>query len=119
MLCPSEHVCYCDGFGVCFGGEEEYAAYWKRNTERVALEEELNSWKKNTEQIEQLRREGKNDEAALIEEPKFGRDVELEGRIARVLAWCKKRRQKAKAHGDLAMNRALEAGREWRDGDGF
>ena len=25
--CPSQSVCYCDGYGVCFGGEEQYATY--------------------------------------------------------------------------------------------
>ena len=27
VVCPKEHVCYCDGFGVCFGGKEVYDAY--------------------------------------------------------------------------------------------
>lgn len=35
VVCPKEHVCYCDGFGVCFGGEEEYEAYWVKNRERL------------------------------------------------------------------------------------
>jgi hypothetical protein len=25
--CPSQSVCYCDGYGICFGGEEHYTAY--------------------------------------------------------------------------------------------
>ena len=28
VLCLPEHVCYCDGYGICFGGELEYADYW-------------------------------------------------------------------------------------------
>lgn len=119
MVCPKEHLCYCDGFGVCFGSEEEYDAFYKRNRERVRLEEELKKWREDSEKIRQLREEGKSDEIRAIEEPEIGRDLELEGRIKGLQAWCDKRRQLAKEHGDVAMNRANEAGREWRDGDGF
>jgi hypothetical protein len=119
VVCPKEHLCYCDGFGVCFGSEEEYDAFYKRNRERVRLEEELKKWREDSEKIRQLREEGKSDEIRAIEEPEMGRDLELEGRIKGLQAWCDKRRQLAKEHGDVAMNRANEAGREWRDGDGF
>jgi hypothetical protein len=119
VVCPKEHLCYCDGFGVCFGSEEEYDAFYKRNRERVRLEEEWKKWREDSEKIRQLREEGKSDEIRAIEEPEMGRDLELEGRIKGLQAWCDKRRQLAKEHGDVAMNRANEAGREWRDGDGF
>jgi hypothetical protein len=26
-FCPEEHVCYCDGYGVCFGGKADFE-YW-------------------------------------------------------------------------------------------
>jgi hypothetical protein len=119
VVCPKEHVCYCDGFGVCFGGEEEYDAYYRKNEERVGLEKELNKWREDGERIRQLQEEGKIDEAREIEEPEVGRDLELEGRIKGLQAWCDERTQRAKEHGDVAMHRAAEAGREWRDGDGF
>lgn len=48
-----------------------------------------------------------------------GRDMELEGRIRSLLAWAEKRRSLSKERGDVARNRALEAGRTWRGGDGF
>jgi hypothetical protein len=116
VLCVKEHVCYCDGFGVCFGGEEEYAAYWRKNDERIRAEDELKRWREDWEKAQKLREEGRSDE---IDGPEVGRDLELEGRISGVEAWCEKRRQLAKEHGDVAMNRAVEAGREWKDGDGF
>jgi hypothetical protein len=119
VLCPREHICYCDGFGICFGGEEEYAAYWRMNGQKVTLEEELSNWRKDSERIQSLGEEGKSDEAGEIKEPEIGRDLELETRIKRLQAWCDKEKQRAKEHGDVAMNRAVEAGREWRDGDGF
>jgi hypothetical protein len=27
QYCPSQHLCYCDGYGICFGGEEQYSSY--------------------------------------------------------------------------------------------
>lgn len=118
-MCPEEHICYCDGFGVCFGSEKEYDAYYKRDRERVRLEEELRKWREDGKRIERLRAEGKSEEAGEIEEPEVGRDLELEGRIKGLQVWCERRRLLAKEHGDVAINRASEAGREWRDGDGF
>ena len=43
IVCPAEHVCYCDGFGVCFGGDTEYKDFerlrqTKEGYERVLLE---------------------------------------------------------------------------------
>lgn len=119
VVCPKEHVCYCDGFGVCFGGEEEYVAYYKKNDERVRLEEELKKWREDSDRMQQLRGEERSDEAWEIEEPEVGRDLELEGRIKGLQAWCDRMRQLAKENGDVAMNRAVEAGRAWQDGDGF
>jgi hypothetical protein len=45
--------------------------------------------------------------------------MELQGRIEGIGAWGEERKKQAKEHGDVAMNRALEAGRVWKDSDGF
>lgn len=120
VVCPKEHVCYCDGFGVCFGGEEEYDAYCAKNSERVRLEEELQKWRETDDIMRLLREEGRQDEAAaMMEKLEVGKNLELDGRIQGLKAWCEQRREWAKQHGDVAMNRAIEAGRDWRDGDGF
>ena len=114
VLCVNEHACYCDGFGVCFGSDEEYAAYWSKNSERVRAEEELRKWEEDSARLQLLREEGTSDEVGEIDEPEVGRDLELEGRIKGIQAWCEQRREVAKKYG--AMNRAVE--REWRDGGG-
>ena len=36
--CPAESLCYCDGFGVCFGGVEEYNAYRGKKEEVKKLQ---------------------------------------------------------------------------------
>lgn len=32
--CPAEHVCTCDGFGVCFADAAEYERWWALRTDR-------------------------------------------------------------------------------------
>jgi hypothetical protein len=119
VICPKEHVCYCDGFGVCFGGEDEYDAFYKKKREKDALEDELRKWREEDERIRHLREEGMEEELKSTSVPEVGMNLELEGRIRGLQAWCDKRKQLAKEHGDVAMNRAKEAGRTWQDGDGF
>ncbi|TVY90394.1 hypothetical protein LAWI1_G004974 [Lachnellula willkommii] len=113
VACPKENVCYCDGFGVCFGGENEYANFFARRQERVALQEELESWRQRTEEYQN----GLG--GTELEEPEIGKDLELEGKINGMSAWETRKVQQAKERGNVAMNRAKEAGRDWKDGDGF
>ena len=43
--CPAEHVCYCDSFGVCFGGESQYQDFLELRLEKENLESELEGLK--------------------------------------------------------------------------
>jgi hypothetical protein len=117
VVCPKEHICYCDGFGVCFGGEEQYTKYYERHDKRARLEDELKVW---NEQHSKWISTPENEQDKLeFQEPEIGKNIELQGRISALTAWCDQKRQQAKEHGDVAMNRAKEAGRPWADGDGF
>jgi hypothetical protein len=118
-VCPKEHVCYCDGFGVCFGGEEQYKEYDKKINEVRNLGDELNAWRKTREERLRLLEEGKIEEVEQLPPAEEGIDVELETRIDELRSWCDARIQEAKEHGDVAMNRATEIGRPWKQGDGF
>lgn len=118
VVCPKEHICYCDGFGVCFGGEEQYKKYYERHDERVRLEDELRIWnEQNSKWLSTP--ENERDLLDNPEPPEVGKNIELQGRISALTAWCDNKRQAAKEHGDVAMHRAKEAGRVWVDGDGF
>lgn len=119
VVCPREHICYCDGFGVCFGGEEQYEEYWVKQRERAKLEKELEEWKKENERLSKLGKDEKSEEQEMTLAKEAGRDLELDGRIKGLSAWSEQRRQLAKERGDIAKNRGVEAGREWNEGDGF
>ncbi|PVH85051.1 hypothetical protein DL98DRAFT_452486 [Cadophora sp. DSE1049] len=111
VVCPKEHVCYCDGFGICFGGEKEYDAYQKQVMERKRMEEELIIWN-------DLNSKWKPGDRAA-EQPEPGKDTDLSEKIDANLAWCDLKKKEAKERGDVAKYRAQEVGREWNDGDGF
>jgi hypothetical protein len=114
-MCPAEHVCYCDGYGVCFGGEKEYRAFYHRYRQREQLEDELRVWNEMQESFAAATEEERRE----LRKPETGLNLELEGKIRGLRAWCDDRKQQAKDRGDMAVNRAIEAGRDWKQGDGF
>lgn len=119
VVCPKEHVCYCDGFGVCFGGENEYNHFFNRQHEKEHLEGRLKKWREDDGKIKKMKEDGHVDEASTLQVPKFGEDRELDTKIKELEDWIQKTRQEAMERGDVAKNRAIEVGREWKDGDGF
>ncbi|KAI9055287.1 hypothetical protein LZ554_000249 [Drepanopeziza brunnea f. sp. 'monogermtubi'] len=108
VVCPKEHVCYCDGFGICFGGEEEYDVYNEKLKERTHMEEEL-------QELKVLRNNGQQD----FELPEGRKYIELQENVEGLRAWCEREKDNARARGDVAEYRAREVGRSWKDGDGF
>lgn len=101
-FCPSQHRCYCDGYGVCFGGttDENLLAWLKLLRERELLDDELNELRK--------------DEALNKD-----RVVEAEAEKLRVNTRLEELKNEAYKRGEDPGERALECGREWRVGDGF
>ena len=49
--CPSMNTCYCDGYGVCFGGRAKFKEFMHTLDEKNKLNEELESLRKNTSQF--------------------------------------------------------------------
>lgn len=102
-FCPKENVCYCEGYGVCFGGEKQWAEY-STNHERSRDLEKL------TAKLKEDKRQGYNVDGALAETEQELKD----------LRWFKERaKADAIERGKDPKNRAEEAGRPWKEGDGF
>lgn len=99
QLCPKEHVCYCDLYGVCFGGETAYEDYYAKKAHVDVLQAMSGS------QIEA----GGNatwpvDYQTMLEQARQAVDDD---------------RRSAFLRGSDPYNRALEVGRLWQEGDGF
>lgn len=112
VICPKEHVCYCDGFGICFGGEKEYDFYLEKMKERTLMEQELRD-------LQDVRSKWDSGQRETDEQLDAGREVELQENIEANRAWCEQETEKARARGDVPSYRALEVRRSWKDGDGF
>lgn len=118
IVCPAEHVCYCDGFGVCFGGAGRYEEYQAMERERRQVEQEakdhgalIQKWEASPELLtEEEKTQGR---------PDAKKGIELEGKINELSDWLDKKLQDAKEQGDVAIYRAREAGRPWSQGEGF
>lgn len=117
--CPAEHICYCDGYGICFGDEDVYKAWWKVWEEKRIAVEELRVWRQQTAAIQHAMKESKLDEVSRLEIPEVGRDVHLEKEIQALGAELNERKKVAINRGLDPKNRAIESGRQWDDGDSF
>lgn len=119
VVCPKEHVCYCDAFGICFGGEEQYKAWWDKMYDKRHFQDKLNDWCSKADEIAKAEEDGKTDEAKKLSVPEAGLDEELEAKIMALDTFLSAEKMKAIQLGDDPKNRAKEAGREWKEGDGF
>ncbi|KAA8568387.1 hypothetical protein EYC84_007421 [Monilinia fructicola] len=118
-LCPKEHICYCDGYGICFGGEMEYQAYLDNQTEKDYLNIQIDEWNIRNEEMENLINDGKQEEVETLEKPDPAVKEKLEKEVDEIQQWLEIAKEEAMQRGDVASNRAKEVGREWKDGDGF
>lgn len=118
-VCPAENVCYCDGYGICFGGEEEYANYRNIGAQKGALEQELGKWQEDAQAIEVARINGPLTEELRLPIPEPGKDIQLQERIQDLEHQLSELKDNADQRGTDPRLRALEAGRAWKEGDGF
>lgn len=117
--CPSMHVCYCDGYGVCFEDEEAFSRWFEIRYNMREKEEELKQWQEKEKKIQEAREQGKLDELSQLEVPELGKDATLQQEIDTLKAELEKQKQEAYERGKDPAARAAAAGREWVFGDGF
>lgn len=120
--CPSMSACYCDGFGVCMGSPAAFDYFFELRYDFEALKQELRRWWEQADLIEEFRkhsRDGRQPEDAHLQIPEPGRDQLLSKAIAELWVELQGRRKAALELGRNPAQRAFEAGREWKEGDGF
>jgi hypothetical protein len=111
VYCPVEHICYCDGFGVCFGGKAEYEAWHAARRERDRLNHELMLWEKKLKKAQLAVEKGMQTEWVDVDFPIEGRVEGLRVEIEKLQLWMSDRVAKAIERGDDIKNRDEEAGR--------
>lgn len=118
-VCPKQNACYCDGYGICFGGEDQFEEWFEVRYRKQEREGWLGEWREKAKAIEDAKSEGRLDEAATLEVPEIDKDVQLEKEIDDLQSELDHRLKTAIERGVQPWNRALEAGREYREGNGY
>lgn len=101
-FCPPQHECYCDGFGICFGGTTDAKLqHWlDLQRKKELVDEKLTELRKDAESHRQEIVSADQEKSALIH------------RLDSLKAEAYRR-------GESPEERALECGRPWQPGDGF
>jgi hypothetical protein len=107
-FCPKEHTCYCDGYGICFGSEEQFTQFFdKRQTVRD-LQKEMEEILGVEDWVESTFDKDKDDKLRTIKKKIQEIEEEMDGL-----------KKEAIERGKDLKSRALESGREFKEGDGF
>ncbi|KAF2200824.1 hypothetical protein GQ43DRAFT_481228 [Delitschia confertaspora ATCC 74209] len=103
QYCPSMNTCYCDGYGICFGGRENYTSFFAQMDERNKLFGELDGYR-NQE------KEKKAAQGDAYETPKDTKENidELDGTVRLMDVELDTWRKKAFERGEDPANRELE-----------
>jgi len=117
--CPAMNVCYCDLYGVCFGDEEKFNKWFELRYHRREAEKELKKWKHMEATVLVAKEKGQLDESVELEVPELGKNLWLNDDIRKWNSEMDSMLEAAKKAGDNPANRAREAGRQWKEGDGF
>lgn len=103
VYCPAQNTCYCDGYGICFGGRQKYEEYEEKQKRRDTLFLELDTLVKKGEQA---RVEGKQDSILTDDETK---ELEtLTKMIPEIDLWLEAKRKEAFERGEDEANRKEE-----------
>ncbi|MCJ1251355.1 hypothetical protein MMC30_008587 [Trapelia coarctata] len=103
VVCPPEHACYCDGYGVCFGGEIEYKEFFELRQTKKDYSSELDRLLKE----QGLEVEGKDNATLRKVDP--GRVMFLKDRIGALDKELDERKSDALERGRDQQHRAKEA----------
>ncbi|KAL2357068.1 hypothetical protein BJ546DRAFT_427424 [Cryomyces antarcticus] len=112
VACPAQNACYCDGFGVCFGGEAEYATWFELRNTLDTHQHALREWHRKERDVERAKQDGRLDEAALLEIPELGMDDWLLQQIEALRRELQTRKAAAIERGKDPEARKLDLGGE-------
>ena len=118
VYCPAEHLCYCDAFGVCFGGAVEFSNYKDMQGNKLEYEAQINKMRQQTLllQADQNWKSTNASKIPPIETDKYSHLLRQVDALDKELA---SRRKKAIERGNDPRKRAEECGRQWTEGDGY
>ncbi|KAF2631787.1 hypothetical protein BU25DRAFT_437472 [Macroventuria anomochaeta] len=102
VYCPAMNTCYCDGYGICFGGRQKFDDYVKKQDDRNAKWTQLEEFNKRADKAKE---EGK--EPDFTDAEKLTMDT-LRNTIGDMDVELDKLREDARKRGDDPKLRAEE-----------
>ncbi|KAF2095613.1 hypothetical protein NA57DRAFT_79331 [Rhizodiscina lignyota] len=121
-VCPSQHVCYCDGYGVCFAGERAFQRWFEMRWRMNEKKKDLDKWREMNVEYEEAKNNGTLEsmkEADRPQQPEAVRDDVLQREIESMRIEMADMKEVALRRGLDPKIRAQESGRKWEEGDGF
>jgi hypothetical protein len=108
VVCQRMDICYCDGFGICFGGEKIFNEYMNVRNDWRRLRMSLDGWEKET-----------TDNKKHLTEAETWVRTELKRNIDKTSKELEARIKVAAERGKSPEFRAQDSGRTWKEGDGY
>ena len=115
-VCPAEHICYCDGFGVCFGGDAEYKSFERLRLTKEGYERELKEARARRASLRDGEYGHGKSNASLAKDDDLTNLTRLQKQIEALEEEISDRKRAALEKGNNPENRARECGRHW-EGD--
>ena len=117
--CPEMHTCYCDGYGVCFGGKQELDDWFKVRFQTRKKQDALNDWHNKNNALNDARAAHNTTLLEELKPPEPGLDETLQREVDELNKQLQDQKAAAIERGKDPKLRAEELGREWHEGDGF
>lgn len=111
VVCPRMDICYCDGFGICFGGEKQFTEWFDLRAEQRKLQAALGALEDGDNEEEQKSKSSDGSTQYIADE--------LRKKIQEIDDSLRIKLEEAKKRGEDPRNRAKDCGRPWKEGDGF
>ncbi|KAJ6104978.1 hypothetical protein N7486_003667 [Penicillium sp. IBT 16267x] len=118
VVCVEEHICLCDGYGICFGGPDEFQVYRDAADQLKFLQQDLSEWSFLADDLAFAENFGELDETMELDIPPLGRESRMKEEVDTVERKVAELIDDAMRRGEDPKLRALEAGRPWQEGDG-
>ena len=119
VFCPAEHICYCDGYGICFGDQARYSDFEELRRMKQGFEEDLGYLKKQRAKMQEMSGRVGMSKSEAPQTFDAGRCSSLSDRIEALEKELRARKEEAIERGNNPRNRADECGRPWKEGQGF
>ena len=113
IYCPAEHICYCGGFGLCFGGASEFEEFEELRRRKQTLEVEADELRERRALDPAIQSESQRSNVSFV------RYAYLNSHIEALNNELRMRKGNALERGLSDRIRAEECGLEWKETGGL